>query len=275
MVELGIVDIREIIRLIKDRYNYDFSTFALTSLKYRLEYVIAKNNLPTPESMFRKIGNHPEFFETFLNQIFVPSTEMFRDPSFWRWLREVYFANLDEKQLVNYKIWLPYCVTGGELYSLCILLKELNLLDKIKIIVTTFSKGNMELIKSGSYSMKKVEISAENYKRFQGEKDLQDYYKQEKYDIKRDSSLIKDVEFIIDNFEYNNAPKNVKMILMRNVLIYFNPTFQDKILGIMHESLSGNGILAIGLREQIRLNAGSPSFDAVNLQESVYKKKLI
>jgi chemotaxis methyl-accepting protein methylase len=108
----------------------------------------------------------------------------------------------------------------------------------------------------------------------QGGRDLQEYYKQEKYDVKRDISLIKDVEFIIDNFEYTKAPKNVKLILLRNVMIYFNPTFQDKLLAIMHECLSGNGNLVIGLREQIKLNTGSLTFDAVNLQESVYKKKL-
>jgi chemotaxis protein methyltransferase CheR len=275
MVDLGIVDIREIIRLIKDRYNYDFSTFALTSLKYRLEYVIAKNNLTSPEGMFRKIGNQPEFFETFLTQVFVPSTEMFRDPSFWRWLRESYFFNMDEKQLSNYKIWIPYCISGGELYTLCIFLKEMNLLDKVKIIATFFSKSSVDLIKSGSYPIKKVEISSENYKRFHGDKELEDYYRQEKFDVKRDSNLIKDVEFIIDNFEYTKAPKNIKLILFRNVMIYFNPTYQDKLLGIMNESLSGNGNLAIGLREQIKLNPGSPSFEVVNLQECVYKKKLV
>lgn len=275
MVELGIVDIREIIRLIKDRYNYDFSTFALTSLKYRLEYIIAKNNIPTPEYMFRKIGNHPEFFEVFLNQIFVPSTEMFRDPSFWRWMREVYFANIEEKQLLNFKIWLPYCVSGGELYSLCIFLKELDLLDKVKVIATVFSKGSLDLIKSGSYPIKKIEVSAENYKRMNGERDFNEYYKQEKYDVKRDTSLIKNVEFIIDTIEYAKAPKNIKIILFRNAMIYFNPTFQDKILALMHESLSGNGSLVIGQMEQIKLNTGSTAFDAVNLHESVYKKKLV
>jgi hypothetical protein len=57
MIELGIVDIREIIRLINKNYNFDFSNFALTSLKYRLEHVIAKNNLTSPESLFRKLSD--------------------------------------------------------------------------------------------------------------------------------------------------------------------------------------------------------------------------
>jgi chemotaxis protein methyltransferase CheR len=275
MVELGIVDIREIIRLIKSHYNYDFSTFALTSLKYRLEFVISKNNLTSPESLFRKLGNQPEFFDTFLNQIFVPSTEMFRDPSFWRWLRESFFNQIDEKQLTNFKIWIPYCVSGGELYTLAILLKELDLLNKIKIIATTFSKESVDYIKAGNYPLKKIEVSGENYKRFQGEKEFEDYYTTEKYDVIRDSSLIKNVEFIIDNIEFTNAPKNVRLILLRNVMIYYNPTFQDRVQTIMHDALAANGNLAIGQKEQLKLNLNpNMVFEPVNLHESVYKRKL-
>jgi chemotaxis protein methyltransferase CheR len=275
MVELGIVDIREIIRLIKNNYNYDFSTFALTSFKYRLEYVIAKNNLTSPESLFRKLSNQPEFFDTFLNQVCVPSTEMFRDPSFWRWLRESFFSQIDEKQLTNFKIWIPYCISGAELFTLAILLKELNLLNKIKIIATSFSKESIEYIKSGVYPLKKIEVSGENYKRFQGESEFEKYYSTEKYDVFRDTSLIKDVEFIVDNIEYSNAPKNVKLILLRNVMIYFNPTFQDKVQYIMHDALAANGNLAIGQKEQLKLNFDTTMFfEPVNLHESVFKRKL-
>jgi chemotaxis protein methyltransferase CheR len=275
MVELGIVDIREIIRLIKSNYNYDFSTFALTSLKYRLEYVIAKNNLTSPESLFRKLNNQVEFFDSFLNQICVPSTEIFRDPSFWRWLRENFFAQIDEKQLINFKIWIPYCISGAELYSLAILLKEIELLNRVKIIATAFSKESIEYIKSGSYPLKKIEVSGENYKRFQGDSDFEKYYKVEKYEAIRDTSLIKNVEFIVDNIEFSNAPKNVKLILLRNVMIYFNPTFQDKVQGIMHDALTANGNLAIGLKEQIKLNLNPTMiFEPVNIHESVYKRKL-
>jgi chemotaxis protein methyltransferase CheR len=227
MVELGIVDIREIIRLVKGNYDIDFSNFALTSLKYRLEHIIAKNNLTSPESLYRKLLDQRNFFDTFLSQLFVPSTEMFRDPSLWRWLREEYFANLDDRSMMNYKIWLPYCVSGGELYSLTILLKELNLLGKVKIYATVFSDVSYEYIRSGEYPLKKIDVSIENYIRFHGEKEFEAYYKLEKYNARRNASLIKDVEFIKDDINFNKSPKNIKLILMRNVMIYFNPTYQD------------------------------------------------
>jgi len=41
MPELGIVDIREIIRTLKSEYNFDFGNYALTSFKQRLERIMA------------------------------------------------------------------------------------------------------------------------------------------------------------------------------------------------------------------------------------------
>lgn len=276
MVELGIVDIREIIRLINSVYGIDFSNYSLTSFKYRLENVIAKNNLNNPENLFRKLSAQPEFFDKFFHQISVPSSEMFRDPSVWRWLREVYFPSLDDKHLLNFKIWIPYCVSGGELYSLTIMLKEIGMLEKVKIFATSFSEEGIELIKSGEYPYKKIEISSENYRRFQGEHEFSDYYKEEKYRVRRDTSLIKNVEFIKDDINFNNAPKNIKLILLRNVMIYFNPSFQEKLLEKLHEHLSGFGNLIIGLKEKIRVNQNAPDlFEAIEPNEGVYKKRLV
>ncbi len=276
MIELGIVDIREIIRLIKAHYDFDFSSCSLTSFKYRLEHVIAKNNLNNAESLFRKLTDEPDFFDTFLHQLCVPSTEMFRDPSVWRWLRESYFPSLDEKHLMNFKIWLPYCVSGGELYSLAILLKEINLLNKVKIFASSFSNESIKNIKAGVYPFKKSEVSVENYRRFQGDTDLSDYFKREKYNVVRDTSLLKNVEFIKDDITFNNAPNNIKLILMRNVMIYFNPAHQEKILQKVHDSLSAYGNLIIGLKEQIKTNHNIHGlFEAVELNESVYKRKIV
>ncbi|MBN1598558.1 MAG: hypothetical protein JW894_09715 [Bacteroidales bacterium] len=276
MIELGIVDIREIIRLLQNNFNYDFSSLALTSFKYRLEHVIAKNNLNSAESLYRKLIDQPDFFSTFIHQVCVPSTEMFRDPSLWRWMRESYVPELDDKQLINFKIWLPYCVSGGELYSLAIFLKELDLLDKVKIYATSFSHKSIDYIKSGHYPFKKIEISQENYKRYKGTDEFVNYYKEDKYNAIRDTSLIKNVEFITDDFNFNNAPKNVKLILMRNVLIYFNPNHQDKVTKIIHENLSASGTFIIGLKEQIRTNTnGQTLFEPVNINESVYKRKIV
>lgn len=275
MVELGIVDIREIIRIINNVYNYDFSNFALTSFKYSLEKVIAQNGLLNSENLFRKLSEDPKFFDKFLNDIFVPSTEMFRDPSLWRWLREEYFPNIASRHLDNFKIWLPTCVSGAELFTLCIILKELNLHDKTKIIATAFSNESIQYIRSGRYPVKKLEVSIENYRRFQGSSNLESYYKISNNEAIRDISLISNVEFIKDDITFSKAPQNIKLVLFRNAMIYYNPTLQSNILDKMYGSLSAAGHLIVGVKESIKpSNTGGVAFEVVNNNESVYKRKI-
>jgi chemotaxis protein methyltransferase CheR len=147
MTELGIVDIREIIRAINTAYSYDFSNFALTSLKQRFERLMVISGLSSVEGLIRKIINEPDFIDTLLYEIAVPSTEMFRDPSLWRWLREEYFQETQVKSAGKFKIWLPACVSGGELYSLAILLREMGLSDKVQITATYTNDKIAETLK--------------------------------------------------------------------------------------------------------------------------------
>lgn len=274
MTELGIVDIRELIKFVKSKYNYDFSDFALTSFKHKLERILIKNNLSSIENLIKKLKNNIEFFDIFLHEISVPSTEMFRDPSLWRWLRDDLFATATEKTLSRFKIWLPNSVSGGELYSLAILLKEINILDKVEIISSSYSDKSIEYIKEGIYDLKKIEISKENYKRFKGTVDFSDYFKLDRYYAIRDISLIKNVVFKKQSINFDNSPTNVKLILFRNNLIYFNPSLQNRVLDLMYDILSATGHLVVGVKEEV-LSSGSTSiFEAVNKSEGIFKKKL-
>ncbi len=274
MTELGVVDIREIYKVIKEVYDYDFSQYAMTSFKQRLERLIIRNNISNPENLINKIKTQPEFFDLFLYEISVPSTEMFRDPSLWRWLREDFLPSAIEKSINRYKIWLPNCVSGGELYSLAILLREIELKDKTDILVTTISNKSIEYIQEGRYDLKKTEVSNENYVRFQGNHAFTEYYTLDRYYAFRDTSLIKDVEFRKQNINFDDSPQNVKLILFRNNLIYFNPSLQEKILQHMYSCLSAGGHLILGIRERIRNLNIIKDFEIINEAEGVYKKRI-
>lgn len=275
MTELGIVDIREIVKVVNSTYDYDFSQYALTSLKQRLERMMIKNSINSAESLINRLKNSPEFFDLFLFDISVPSTEMFRDPSLWRWLREELLPDVVGKSVGKYKIWLPNCVSGGELFSLSILLKELNFQEKVEIIATTISNKSIEYITTGHYELKKIEVSGENYKRFYGTEDFTKYYSLDRYCAFRDTSLIKNIEIRKQNIKFDDAPQNVKLVLFRNNLIYYNPVLQEKILDIIYNSMSAMGLLIVGIRERITKGASTNrDFEVVNESEGVYRKKV-
>ena len=276
MNELTIIEIREIIQTVKDEYEHDFSDYAMTALKSRLERLILKFNLGTVGNLIRKIKEEREFFDTFLFEISIPSTEMFRDPSLWRWLKEVYLPFALNNTVGKFRIMVPCCVSGGELYSLAILLRETGMDDRVQITATCISDTAVNLIRSGQYDLKKTEISRENYKRYAGTReDLSKYYSIERYHSVRDASLIETVELKKTQTCFGDIPQNVKLILFRNNLIYFNTVLQDKALKQLHECLSANGHLILGIQEKIGLPGSFQGFEIFNESERVYRKKQI
>lgn len=273
MFELGIVDTRNIINLITEKYQYDFSDFALTSFKRRLEKIIDQNNLKHPDILISRLSDK-NFVDEFINQLTVPSTEMFRDPSLWRVLREEIFNSLYREMGPCFKIWLPNSVSGDELFSLVILLSEIGLLEKIEILVSSMSDRSIETIKSGYFHDHKLEISTDNYIRSNGKLDLSNYYSISNGKIVRDTSLIKGVTFFKQDTFLEPAPQGIKLVLFRNKMIYFNQTLQSKVLKTIYNSVTTGGYLVIGTKESLHYLYGSMDFALINNMESIYKRRV-
>ena len=272
--EIGIVDTREILKTIEEVNGYDFKDYALTSIKYRLERLMELHNFGSTDILINRLRSDKDFFEIVLRDIAVGSTEMFRDPSLWRVLRDDFFPPMLENT-DQFKIWLPINVSGEELFTLTIVLYELGYLDRVEIIATYLSEYSLERIKHGTLSQKRVDVSAENYKRFHGKGQFNDYYIIKNNEVIRDTSLIKSVKFIKQNIIFDNSPADVRLILFRNQLIYYNQTMVDKILKIMSNALVPGGYFIIGDKEYIAENKTITDFTIVSNNESIYKKKFM
>ncbi len=273
MPDIGIIEMREIIGAIRSDFDYDFGNYALTSFKQRLEKIMGLYNINDAPGLIAKLHNDRNYFDVFLQELNVPSTEMFRDPSVWRWLKDEYFKNIVTRTTEKFRIWLPACVSGGELFSLAILLLEAGMLDKVQIIASCQSNNSIELIRSGYYDLKKMEVSEENYKRLNNATELSTYFRPGPDWAFRDTRLIQHVEFNKLNINFDNAPEDIRLILFRNSMIYYNLSHQDKILQVMFNALSPSGILLVGIRERISGIYTGLDFEIVNETESVYRKR--
>lgn len=273
MIEMGIVDTRNILNLINEKYGIDFSDYALTSLKRRIETIIDQNNLKYPDILINKLMDSKIYFDQFIHQLSVPTTEMFRDPSLWRILRDEVITNIYREAGSKFKIWLPNCVSGDELFSLSILLHEMDMLEKVQIIVSSLSDKSIEVIKSGNMPANKIEISNDNYTRSNGKAALSDYYTMVNGQPIRNISLIKDVTFIKQDTFLEVVPQGIKLVIFRNKMIYFNQTLQSKILKNLYKATNNGSILVIGIKETLNGPYGPTEFEAVNNSESIYKRK--
>jgi chemotaxis protein methyltransferase CheR len=270
MIEIGIVETRNIINLIIEKYNYDFSDFALTSFKRRIERYIEQKNLKHPDILINRLMTNNNLIDDFIDEIMVPSSEMFRDPSLWRVLRDETIDSIYREAGTGFKIWLPCSVSGDELFSLTIMLSEMGMLNKVQIFVSCLSDKSIETIKSGKFPENKLEISVDNYVRSNGKFDLYKYYDNQ---LVRDLSLIKDVTFFKQNTFMEPAPQGVKLVLFRNKMIYFNQTLQTRVLKTIYNSVTVGGFLVVGTKESLNYLYGNNEFSLINTMESIYKRR--
>src|SRR6056297_723277 len=271
--ELGIVDTRNIIKILQDVYDYDFKNYALTFFKRRVENFIRINNLKNAEFFIQGIEQDPETFESFLKFMAVDITEMFRDPSVWRLLKEELLVNIIPGA-TSFKIWFPEVSSGEELFSMAILLNKLKLLENVRFYASSISELNIEKIKAGAFDPRKIEVNNANYKRIFSDGDLSDFYTYENEKAFWDTSLVEKTDFIKQNIIFDDYPKGIKLIIYRNQMIYFNQILQERFLKTMHSCLVPGGHLIIGNNEKIDYWNSDKDYLTVSKSESLYKKKL-
>lgn len=271
--EIGIVETRNVIKTILDTYGYDFRDYALTSFKRRLEQIIMNNGFKDADGLISRLTSNKDYIELFLHEITPETTEMFRDPSLWRTIRDEIIPDLMKGGSTRPKLWVAAFDSGEELYSLAIILKEAGLLADVQLYASAISEKAIEKIKSGRIDSKELEVNDANYSRLIGKHNFSDYYKNDNGQTILDASLIQGVNFIKLNTVYDNVPGGIKLILFRNQMIYYNQILQDKVLLQISNSVVPGGYVAIGVKETLENTNTSSKFTVFNDIDKIYKKK--
>jgi chemotaxis protein methyltransferase CheR len=273
MAEIGIVETKNIIATINDKYHIDFSDYALTSFKRRIERVMDNYNFKYHDLLINRLVDDPRFLDTFIYETSVPSSEMFRDPSLWRLLRDEILPALVRENSQPLKIWLPNSVSGDELFSLAIVLHEMDLLGKVQIFVSVLSDRCLEIIKAGIISPSKLEISTDNYVRANGKGLFSNYFAEEGNMTIRKTDLIKDVTFLKQDITLSSIPQGIKLVFYRNKMIYFNQVLQWKVLKNISQAMVQGGLFIIGTKETLSNIYTNTDFTLISDNESIYRKK--
>jgi chemotaxis protein methyltransferase CheR len=268
--DIDIADLKRITELVYTKYGYDFRNYAMSSFKRRMLRILELKNLNV-ESLLKKINEQPAFINEFLDELTVNVTEMFRDPGFWRIIRDEIIPGilLNHKQ---FKIWHAGCSSGEEVLSMAILLKEMGIENDVTLYATDLDVNILEKAKQGVYPVKNMELNEKNYVRFEGKKSLKEYYREENGKAIFHRELLQNVTFRKHDLVKGEIFNKFDLILCRNVMIYFNQTLQNEVLKKFHESLFKYGYLAIGSKESLIWCDIANRFLVVNNEEKVYKK---
>lgn len=252
-------------------YGYDFRQYAQASFKRRIQQIISKQNYSSISHLLSDIIHNEDLFIMLLNAISVTTSEMFRDPSVFKYIREKIIPYLNT--FPHIRIWHAACAGGEEVYSLAIILKEEGIYDHCSIYATDLNSEAIKCAETGIYPIKKLKEYSKNYQKSGGKGTLSDYYIA-KYDHALfDKSLLKNVTFSNHNLTTDSVFIEPQLILCRNVLIYFNKELQSKVLKLFKDSLINGGILCLGSKESIQFSQVENDFKCLEKTYKIYKKE--
>lgn len=265
------IEIRLLVEAIFQKYGYDFRNYSQAHVKRR---IINRFNLSgmehITEMIHESIYNH-KFVEQLLMDFSITVTEMFRDPPFYKALREEVLPVLKTYPFI--KIWHAGCASGEEVYSMAIMLREEGLYGKTQIYATDFNPVIIKQAKDGIYPIGRMKEFTMNYQKAGGKGSFSDYYTANYESAKLLETLKKNIVFATHNLVTDSVFAEVNLVICRNVLIYFDRELQDRVIRLFVDSLPGGGILCLGSKENLQFSDNYDQFNPLIAKERIYIKK--
>jgi chemotaxis protein methyltransferase CheR len=269
-LELTDSQVDVILNDLHETYGYDFTSYARASLKRRILLLLSNDRFPSFAEFRYKLKSDPDYFSRFVEKVTVNVTEMFRDPSFYRTIRNDILPVLATWPMI--RIWHAGCSTGEEVYSMAILLHEANLLNKSLLYATDINPAVLEKVKTGIFPLSQMKQYSENYILSGGKKDFSSYYTAKYSVAKFDDFLGKKIVLATHNLVSDSSFNQFQLVLCRNVMIYFDKALQDRVLHLLYNSLETLGYLALGTKESLRFTVLDRKFKQHESREKIWRK---
>ena len=228
-----------------DHSLIDLNLYKEKQMKRRITSLVERYGHKNYLSFLARIKLYPELYDIFINFLTINVSEFYRNPNQWvlfedHVLNEIY----KDRKKSEIKIWSSACSTGDEPYTVVMILNKYIPLSEIKVIATDIDKGAIEKAKNGLYTFRSLKDLPNEF--------LVKHFKSmgnDTYEISEDVRNC--VEFSQLNLLEDPYPKDLDIIICRNVLIYFTEQAKDNIVKKFTQSLNPNGIIFIGSTEQI------------------------
>jgi chemotaxis protein methyltransferase CheR len=264
------IELRLLLEAIFARYHYDFRGYSMASLKRRLSQAREKLGFGTYSSLQDAVLHDPAVFPALLGYLTVQVSEMFRDPGYFRAVRERVVPHL--RTYPSLKVWVAGCSSGEELYSLAILFREEGLESRTLFYGTDINTEALERAEAGVYELDRFALFTQNHQRSGGKTSLSDYYTAAYGRAVIDKSLRARAVFSDHSLVSDTVFAEVHLVSCRNVLIYFDRELQDRAVGLFRESLVRKGFVGLGAKETLRFSAHASAFTELERTERLYQK---
>ncbi|MCG8584933.1 MAG: PAS domain-containing protein, partial [Pirellulales bacterium] len=261
--------INAIYSLLRREYAIDFSHYKPSTVTRRIERRLQLNRSQDVDDYVAKLQSDTTELNLLYKDLLIGVTKFFRDSGAYDRLSEEVVPQMLSKLSDNeeLRIWIAGCATGEEAYSIAIVIHEaIAVRDRqigVKIFATDVHQASLEVASSGVYSEEAVsEVSKSRLDRYFSKRGNGYHVSQElrKMIVFAPHNVIKDAPFT-----------KLDLVCCRNLLIYFQPHVQKKVLSLFHFGLKTGGALFLGPSESPGEIADE--FETVDQQWKMFRKR--
>ena len=265
------VALEEVFAQLRIRTGHDFSNYKKPTLLRRLERRMNIKNVQSLAQYATILSQAPEEVHSLLKDLLISVTNFFRDPKAFEFLEtQVIPAILKTRNPQNdLRIWVAGCATGEEAYSVAMLvLEQIERLanpPSVQIFATDIDTSALAHAREGFYThTDAADVSAERLSRF----------------FTKEGSgyrAVRDLRRII-LFTNHNALKDppfskLDLVTCRNLLIYFDPIAQNRMMETFHFALTPGSYLFLGSSETA--DNSIDLYAVVSKQNQVYQSRQV
>jgi chemotaxis protein methyltransferase CheR len=270
LAETEEIELRLLLEAVFRKHHHDFRGYSPASLKRRLMQAKDHFGCASLSELQHRVLHEPGVISRLLPFLTVQVSDMFRDPTYFRSLREKVIPHL--RTYPSLKVWVAGCSAGEELYSLVILFREEGLESRTIFYATDINTEALKKAEAGVYDLDRIALFTENHRRSGGKSSLSDYYTAAYGRAMFDKSLRERAVFSDHSLVSDAVFSETHLVSCRNVLIYFNRELQDRAVGLFSDSLVRKGFLGLGSRESLRFSTRFRDFEDFDHPERIYQK---
>ncbi|CUS97272.1 chemotaxis protein methyltransferase CheR [Candidatus Kryptobacter tengchongensis] len=248
--------------------------FVESRVRPRIEFLGLKSF--TDYLMYLKFSPlRKEELEILFRLITINETYFFRDELQFKVIEEAILPEIIESKPRNgfrtLRIWSAGCSTGEEAYTIAMIFLEKikpRFPDlKVEIIGTDINTAVLEIAKRGIYKQYSMRYVPEDY--------IRKYFKilngEEFHLVEEVKKLVRFTQVnLMDKFQMVMM-RNFDLVLLRNVLIYFDENARREVVSMVYDSMNRGGYLVVGYSETLR-NL-TKAFKVVYFDKTVAYKK--
>ena len=241
-------DLSDLLLIVRKHTGCDFSEYKENTLHRRISRRLNLRKLHTLAEYTRFTRDNPAELKELIKDMLISVTGFFRDPEAFSTLKSFIPPILAGKPNGEpIRIWTPGCASGEEAYSLAILFSEF-LGDgfeagRLQLFATDIDAEGIRHARKGVYPRASLQHLDKRI--------LTRYFKNEG-DSYRISKSIRDRIIFAQQDIINDPPFcQLDVIACRNLLIYFKPGLQARLIHMFHYALNPGGILFLGKSESL------------------------